>query len=201
MRHRGGGTKKLKELVDYQRASYPLGESLIKVLGLWKSQNKYLACVIGKEQIIHWVPAWEGIKKGQIRMASRNPQIVPKEKGSAYPLKFHEIGNKVHNIERKVGQGGEISRSTGNSWTVLYKEKDSVWIKKDNRLLELNIMNLATVGRGFGKREKRWKAGTQRKLGIRPTVRGHAMNICDHPNGGETKGGRLPRTKWGKLVK
>jgi large subunit ribosomal protein L2 len=124
------------------------------------------------------------------------------------PLERIPLGSIVHNVEYKAGRGGQIARSAGSFAQVVAKEGNYVHVKlPSNDIYLLRKECLATIGQ-MGNTEHNLivigKAGRKRWMGIRPTVRGVAMNPIDHPMGGgegKSSGGRHPVSPWGKLAK
>ncbi|PPR56675.1 MAG: 50S ribosomal protein L2, partial [Alphaproteobacteria bacterium MarineAlpha5_Bin3] len=130
------------------------------------------------------------------------------KEGNCLPLKNIPIGTSVHNIELKVGAGGQLARSAGSSVKIVAKEDLYVQARLSSGEIRLINKNcLATVGvvsNADNKNIKLGKAGRKRYLGFRPKVRGVVMNPVDHPHGGgegRTSGGRHPVTPWGKATK
>lgn len=128
--------------------------------------------------------------------------------GNAIPLEKAPLGSFVHNIELKKGKGGQIARSAGTYGQVIAKDGDYVHIKMPSNDVHLIRREcLATIGQvsnGDHSLIKLGKAGRKRWMGIRPTVRGVAMNPVDHPMGGgegKSSGGRHPVSPWGKPAK
>jgi len=125
--------------------------------------------------------------------------------GISCPLKYIKVGEKLHNLEYFPGTGGKISRSAGTFAKIIKKYKTNALIKLasgEYRLFYLNCM--ATIGRVSNLAHNEisiGKAGNQRLLGWRPVVRGRAMNPVDHPHGGRTNGGIVPRTPWGAITR
>jgi large subunit ribosomal protein L2 len=122
--------------------------------------------------------------------------------GNAIPLREVPLGTAVHNVELKIGKGGQLARSAGTSLQVVAKEGDYVTLRMPST--EMRLVHgrcLATIGE-VGNAEHEllsWgKAGKTRWLGRRPKVRGEVMNPVDHPHGGRTRGGRNVVSPWGK---
>lgn len=121
--------------------------------------------------------------------------------GNAMPLKEVPLGTSVHNIELKIGKGGQMARSAGTFAQVVAKEGDYVTLRlasTEMRLVHGNRM--ATIGEvgNLNTSCSRTAAGKSRWLGKRPKVRGEVMNPVDHPHGGRTRGGRNVVSPWGK---
>lgn len=147
----------------------------------------------------------------------QSKDFVKLSKGNACPVKNIPVGTLIHNIELKPGKGGQLARAAGTSAKILKKELNNVIIKlgKSGKLYSIPSECMATIGvvshrdKGIScnkedKNKKLVKAGNNRWLGKRPTVRGVAMNPIDHPHGGgegRSKSGRHPSTPWGKLTK
>ena len=129
-------------------------------------------------------------------------------KGTALPLKLIPLGTFVHNVEMKPGKGGQMARSAGSYAQVVAKEGDYGHLRLPSGEVKLiNLVCTATIGQvgNIDHENIDWgKAGRSRWRGVRPTVRGTAMNPVDHPLGGgegRTKGGRHPCSPWGQLAK
>src|SRR5918992_4701557 len=122
--------------------------------------------------------------------------------GNALPLREVPLGTAVHNVELKLGKGGQLARSAGTSVQVMAKEGEYVTLRMQSTEVRLVHGNcLATIGEvGNSEHEllSHGKAGKTRWLGRRPKVRGEVMNPVDHPHGGRTRGGRNVVSPWGK---
>ncbi|HOJ43578.1 MAG TPA: 50S ribosomal protein L2, partial [Syntrophorhabdaceae bacterium] len=148
-----------------------------------------------------------GLKVGDTVISSKKPDTEIKE-GNAMPLKYIPLGTFIHNVELKPGKGGQIARSAGNYSQLIAKEGDYGHVRLPSgevRLIHLSCMaTIGQVGNIEHENVSIGKAGRSRWLGIRPTVRGTAMNPVDHPLGGgegRSKGGRHPCSPWGQLAK
>jgi len=137
--------------------------------------------------------------------SARNADIKP---GNALPIRQIPVGTMVHNVELKVGKGGQLARAAGSVVQILAKEGQYAHLRlRSGEVRLVSIDCMATVGQvGNVEHEKisLGKAGRSRWLGRRPTVRGVAMNPVDHPLGGgegKASGGRHPCTPWGKPTK
>ena len=147
----------------------------------------------------------QDIGVGDEIVAGENAEIKP---GNALPIKKIPIGTLIHNVELKIGKGGQMIRSAGSSGQLAAKEKKYAHIKMPSGELRLvNVECYATVGQVGNSDHSNisiGKAGRKRWLGKRPKVRGVAMNPVDHPMGGgegRSSGGRHPCTPWGKPTK
>jgi large subunit ribosomal protein L2 len=122
--------------------------------------------------------------------------------GNAIPLREIPLGTAVHNVELKIGKGGQLARSAGASAQVVAKEGEYVTIRlgsTEMRLVHGNCMaTIGEVGNASHELQSWGKAGKTRWKGRRPKVRGEVMNPVDHPHGGRTRGGRNVVSPWGK---
>ena len=140
-------------------------------------------------------------------VSSRKGDTEIKE-GNTLPLKMIPLGTFVHNVEMKPGKGGQMARSAGNYAQIVAKEGNYGHLRLPSGEVKLiNLSCMATIGQvgNIDHENVDWgKAGRSRWRGVRPTVRGTAMNPVDHPLGGgegRTKGGRHPCSPWGQLAK
>lgn len=207
VRHRGGGHKQMIRMVDFKRSLFDIPAKVIAIeydpnrscrLALLEYQNKE------KRYILQPL----GLKPGDEIISSRQKDSEIKV-GNCMPLKFIPSGTMIHNIELFKGKGAQIVRSAGSSAQIMAKEGDFAHVRLPSgeiRLIHLDC--LATIGQ-LGNVENEaisiGKAGRKRWKGIRPTVRGLAMNPVDHPHGGgEGKSGQgnpHPVSPWGKPTK
>ena len=146
-----------------------------------------------------------GLKVGDVVFSGENADI---KTGNALPLKNIPVGTMLHCIELRPGKGAQLGRSAGSTIQLMAKGEDYAQIKlRSGEIRKVRIECMATVGT-VGNPEhmniQKGKAGRNRWLGRRPTVRGVVMNPVDHPHGGgegKTSGGRHPVTPWGKPTK
>jgi large subunit ribosomal protein L2 len=138
-------------------------------------------------------------------VAGPRADILP---GNALPLKNIPLGTLLHNVELRPGKGGQIARSAGSSVQLVAKENDYASVKMpSNEIRKINVECYATIGQVGNVEHENvsiGKAGRSRWKGIRPHVRGVAMNPVDHPLGGgegKTSGGRHPVSPWGLPTK
>jgi large subunit ribosomal protein L2 len=205
-RHIGGGHKRRYRIIDFKRDKFDIPG---KVYGIEYDPNRSanLALIHYVDGEKRYILAPLGIKVGDIIVSSKKSDTEIKE-GNALPLKFIPVGTFVHNVEMKSGKGGQIARSAGNYAQLVAKEGDYGHIRMPSGEVRLiNLSCMATVGQVGNLDHENitvGKAGKPRWLGIRPTVRGTAMNPVDHPLGGgegRSKGGRHPCSPWGQLSK
>ena len=204
VRHRGGGVKRRYLVVDFHRNKIGIPARVAAlVYDPNRAANLALLNYIDGEK--RYILAPEGLVVGALVLAG--PDAEPSV-GNALPLEKIPLGLFVHNIELVPGQGGVLARSAGNSCQVMSREGGFATLRlPSGEVRRVNSRCLATLGQ-VGNAEwssvKIGKAGRKRWMGIRPTVRGVAMNPVDHPMGGgegRTSGGGHPRSPWGQLAK
>lgn len=206
-RHIGGGHKRLYRVVDFKRDKF---EQTAKVVAVEYDPNRTcnIALLTYGDGEKRYIIAPLGLKVGEEIISSFGADAEIKT-GNTMCLRYIPLGAFIHNIELNRGIGGQIARSAGNSAQVTAKEGDFCHVKLPSgevRLFKLDC--LATIGQvGNVEHEALMygKAGRKRWLGIRPTVRGSAMNPIDHPHGGgEGKAGQgnpHPVSPWGQKCK
>ncbi len=204
VRHRGGGAKRRYRIVDFRRDKTGIPA---RVAAICYDPNRtaniaLLHYVDGEKR---YILAPEGLAVGATVVSG--PDAEPAV-GNALPLSAIPMGMFVHNIELIPGKGGQIARSAGNGCQLMARDNGFATLRLPSgevRLINVNCMaTIGHVGNGDWSGVKFGKAGRKRHLGIRPTVRGVAMNPVDHPMGGgegRTSGGSHPRSPWGKLAK
>ncbi|MFA5156363.1 MAG: 50S ribosomal protein L2 [Candidatus Omnitrophota bacterium] len=206
-RHIGGGHKRMLRIIDFKR---DLLDVSAKVLAIEYDPNRSsrIALLEYPDKTKRYIVAPLGLKVGE-EIVSSNQKEAEIKVGNCLPLRNIPSGTLVHNIELVKGKGGQIVRSAGASAQIMSKEGDFAHLKLPSgevRLVHLDCR--ATIGQVSNVEHEAisiGKAGRQRWLGIRPTVRGLAMNPVDHPHGGgEGKSGQgnpHPVTPWGKPTK
>lgn len=204
VRHRGGGHKRRYRVIDFKRDKFGIPA---KVASIEYDPNRSarIALLNYADGEKRYIIAPAKLEVGATLMSG--PDAEPSV-GNALPLASIPVGMAVHNIELIAGRGGQLVRSAGTSAQLMSREEDFAHIKMPSgeiRLIRTNCM--ATVGRVGNVEHSNivmGKAGRKRWLGIRPTVRGVAMNPVDHPMGGgegRTSGGGHPKSPWGLLAK
>lgn len=199
-RHIGGGHKKKYRIIDFLRNKRDIPA---KVASIEYDPNRSarIALLIYADGEKRYILAPDGIKVGDKILASENADIKP---GNALPLKAIPLGSIIHNVELKIGKGGQLARSAGTYAQLMSKEGKYSQVKLPSGEVRMVLQSCyATIGQ-VGNLEHEnislGKAGRSRWLGKRPKVRGVAMNPVDHPHGGgegRTSGGRHPVTPWG----
>lgn len=205
IRFRGGGHKRKYRIIDFKRDKFDV-PGTIETIEYDPNRTARIALVKYNDGERRYILSPLGIKVGdRVVSTKKEADIIP---GNTLLLKNIPVGTIVHNIEFKIGRGGQIARTAGASATLMAKEGKYALIKMPSGELRKIILGCqATIGQ-IGNVEhsniKIGKAGRTRWLGRRGHVRGTVMNPIDHPHGGgegKTKGGRIPVTPWGKPTK
>ncbi|OPY75676.1 MAG: 50S ribosomal protein L2 [Syntrophorhabdus sp. PtaU1.Bin050] len=205
-RHIGGGHKRRYRTVDFKRDKFEIPG---KIYGIEYDPNRSanLALVHYNDGEKRYIIAPLGIKPGDIIISSKKADTEVKE-GNAMLLRYVPAGTFIHNVEMKPGKGGQLARSAGSYAQLVAKEGGLGQLRLPSgevRFVHLTCMaTIGQVGNIDHENVTIGKAGRPRWLGVRPTVRGMAMNPVDHPLGGgegRTKGGRHPCSPWGQLAK
>lgn len=202
IRHRGGGHKKKYRLIDFKRNKFDI-EAKVVSIEYDPYRNARIALLHYSDGEKRYILHPNNLKVNDRVLSGK---LAPIKIGNALPLSLIPLGTLIHNIELIPARGGQIVRSAGSSAKILAKEGNYVTLKlpsKEVRLIHKSCF--ATIGE-IGNNEsiliKSGKAGRTRWLGKRPTVRGSAMNPCDHPHGGGEGrtpiGHSRPLTPWGK---
>jgi len=203
-RHKGGGHKQRYRLIDFKRNKVGIPA---KVAGIEYDPNRSsrIALLFYADGEKRYIIAPAGLSVGSTLMSG--PDAEPSI-GNALPLNDIPLGTTIHNIELQPGCGGQIARSAGTSAQLMSREGDFANLKMPSgEIRRIHVKCYATIGSvGNSDHENivSGKAGRKRWLGIRPTVRGVAMNPVDHPMGGgegRTSGGGHPTSPWGTLSK
>ena len=204
IRHRGGGHKKRYRVIDFKRNKTGIPARILSV-EYDPYRNARIALVCYQDGEKSYVLHPQTLKVGSIISSGKEAPITI---GNNLPLSDIPLGLDVHNIELRPNKGGQIVRAAGTSARILAKEGLYVTLRlpsKEIRLVrkECNA-TIGIVSNSFSNKIKIGKAGRKRWLGIRPTVRGIAMNPCDHPHGGgegrSPIGRKRPITPWGKVA-
>ena len=198
MRRIGGGHKRKYRVIDFKRNR--LGQpATVREIEYDPNRSARIALVQYEDGEKRYILHPKGLKVGDVIASGPGTDV---RLGNALPLGEIPLGTAVHNIELKVGKGGQICRSAGMSAQVMAKEGEYVTLRMPSSEVRLVHQRcLATIGEvGNAEHElESWgKAGKSRWMGKRPKVRGEVMNPVDHPHGGRTRGGRNVVSPWGK---
>ncbi|MHB8336309.1 MAG: 50S ribosomal protein L2 [Ignavibacteriaceae bacterium] len=203
-RHIGGGHKRKYRIIDFKRDKIGIPA---KVFSIEYDPNRTsrIALLHYVDGTKRYIIAPNGLKVGDQIISGPGSDI---NIGNALPLKDMPLGSFVHNVEIKPGKGGQMGRSAGSALQVMAKEGDFAQLKMPSgevKLIRLACMaTYGTVGNAEQENISLGKAGRSRWKGIRPHVRGVAMNPVDHPMGGgegKTSGGGHPVSPWGQKAK
>jgi large subunit ribosomal protein L2 len=203
-RFRGGGHKRKYRVIDFKRNKIGVPA---KVASIEYDPNRSarIALLAYSDGEKTYIIAPDGLKAGDTVVSSRHADIKP---GNALALRFIPLGTAIHNIELKVGKGGQLARSAGVATQLVAKEGDYAQVRlPSGEVRRIHLDCRATVGQVSNTDHSNvfiGKAGRQRWLGRRPHNRGVTMNPVDHPMGGgegRTSGGRHPCSPWGQLAK
>ncbi|MCL1900801.1 MAG: 50S ribosomal protein L2 [Firmicutes bacterium] len=202
VRHRGGGAKIKYRIIDFKRNKDGIPAKVHAVeYDPNRTANIALLHYVDGEK--RYILAPIGVKVGDTLMSGEEAEVRP---GNALPMKNIPTGTEIHNIEMKLGRGGQLVRSAGNVAQLMAKDEKYATVRLPSGEMRLVPVNCrATIGQ-VGNQDHELinigKAGKKRHMGIRPTVRGSVMNPNDHPHGGgEGKapiGRSAPSTPWGK---
>lgn len=203
-RHKGGGHKRLYRIIDFRRDKDGIAAKVERI-EYDPNRSAHLALLLYADGERRYIIAPKGLAAADSVMSGRD---APIKTGNALPLRNIPVGTQVHAIELKPGKGAQLARSAGCSAQIVAREGAYTTLRlRSGEMRRVHVECRATVGE-VGREEhnlrKLGKAGAKRWRGIRPTVRGVAMNPVDHPHGGgegKTSGGRHPVTPWGVKTK
>jgi len=202
VRHQGGREKRFLRLIDTKRSKKDVWGKVIAI-EYDPNRNAELALVLYEDGDRRYIIAPFGLKVGAKVIAS---EVAPVEAGNALSLKSIPVGTQIHNIEIVKGKGGQMVKGAGSAATVF--GKDDLWVLVKLPSGEIRrfdpecIAEVGQVGNIDAKHEVLHKAGRVRHMGIRPSVRGVAMNPHSHPHGGgegrSSVGMKYPKTVYGR---
>ena len=204
VRHQGGGSKRKYRVIDFKRDKDNIPGN-IKTIEYDPNRSANIALVVYADGEKRYIIAPKGIKVGTVIYSGIDADI---KVGNALPLEKIPVGTVIHNIELHPGAGAQLVRSAGASAQILGREDKYVLIRlasgEVRKILGVCRATIGEVGNSDYMNVNIGKAGRKRHMGIRPTVRGSAMNPNDHPDGGgEGKtpiGRKAPLTPWGKIA-
>ena len=202
VRHRGGGAKIKYRMVDFKRIKDGV-PAKVAAIEYDPNRTAYIALLHYVDGEKSYVLAPHGLKVGDKLMNGPDAEI---RVGNTLPMKNIPVGTEIHNIEMKLGKGGQMVRSAGNVAQLMAKDEKYATVRLPSGEMRLFPVNCrASIGQVSNLDNELinvGKAGKKRHMGIRPTVRGSVMNPNDHPHGGgEGKapiGRPAPSTPWGK---
>ena len=204
VRHKGGGARKRYRIIDFSRSIRDV-EGRIASVEYDPNRNVRIALVFYANGAKRYILLPEKVKVGDKVMAGVS---VEAKVGNSLPLKNIPVGFNVHNIEVKPGSGGTFARSAGSTAQLIGKSEKYATLRMPSsevRMVHLDCWaTVGVLGNADYKNISWGKAGRSRHKGIRPTVRGMAMNPIDHPHGGgegRSKSGSHPQSPWGKGCK
>jgi large subunit ribosomal protein L2 len=202
VRHQGGREKRFLRDVDFKRDKKDIW-GRIEVIEYDPNRNADLAAVLYEDGERRYILCPVGLVEGAKVISS---DVAPLEPGNTLPLKSIPVGTQVHNLEIRIGKGGQLVKSAGSAATVFGSEADYILVKLPSgeirRFLPECLATIGQVGNVEAKNRILGKAGVRRHMGIRPTVRGTAMHPNSHPHGGgEGRSGigmKSPKTVYGR---
>lgn len=205
VRHRGGGHKQSYRIIDFKRNDKDGITAKVERLEHDPNRTAFIALILFQDGERRYILAPKGVNPGMTVVCGPDAPIKP---GNCLPLQNIPVGTVVHAVELKPGKGAQIARSAGTSLQLIAREGAYALLRlRSGEIRRVPVECRATVGevcnsahnlRSLG------KAGAKRWRGVRPTVRGSAMNPVDHPHGGgegRSNSGRHPVTPWGVPTK
>jgi large subunit ribosomal protein L2 len=203
-RHKGGGHKQFYRIIDFKRDKVDI-PAVIERIEYDPNRTANIALVMFRDGERRYIIAPKGVEVGQEIISS---EVTPVKVGNCMPLRNMPLGTTLHCIELKPGKGAQIARSAGTSVQLVAKDGQYVTIRLRSGEMRKVMADCKGVVGEVSNSEHNLislgKAGAKRWRGVRPTVRGVAMNPVDHPHGGgegRTSGGRHPVSPWGTPTK
>ncbi|PQM56216.1 MAG: 50S ribosomal protein L2 [Rhodobacteraceae bacterium] len=204
MRRKGGGAKRLYRILDFKRNKMDI-IGVVERIEYDPNRTAFIALIKYEDGEKSYILAPQRLKINDQVIASDSSDIKP---GNSMPFTGMPIGTIVHNVELKIGKGGQIARAAGSYAQFVGRDGSYAQLRLSSGEMRLVRQECrATVGavsNPDNSNQNLGKAGRNRNKGIRPSVRGVVMNPIDHPHGGgegRTSGGRHPVTPWGKPTK
>jgi large subunit ribosomal protein L2 len=202
VRHRGGGHKRRYRLIDFKREKHGI-PARVASIEYDPNRSARIALLVYADGEKRYIIAPLGLRVGDQLSSGPGAEV---RVGNAMPLANMPLGTQVHNVELKLGRGGQLVRAAGTSAQLMAKEGGYVILRLPSgemrMVLDRCMATVGQVGNVDHGNIKLGKAGRKRWLGIRPTVRGSAMNPNDHPHGGgegrSPIGMPSPKSPWGK---
>ncbi len=203
-RHRGGGHKQRYRIIDFKRNKDGI-PGRVERIEYDPNRSANIALVLYGDGERRYILAPKGVAAG---MEIQSGPLAPIKPGNAMPLRNVPLGTQIHCVELKPGKGGQLARGAGTSSQLVAREGDYVTLRlRSGEIRKVRSecrCTIGEVGNSEHSLQSLGKAGAKRWRGVRPTVRGVAMNPVDHPHGGgegRTAGGRHPVSPWGVPTK
>lgn len=206
VRHIGGGHRKHYRIIDFKRDKFDI-PGRVDSIEYDPNRNARISLVVYPDGEKRYILTPEGLKVGDTVVSGLSVEI---KVGNTMPVGKIPMGTTIHNVELKPGKGGQMARSAGAGIQLVSREDSGQYVQvrlrsgEVRRVLSTCLATIGTVGNAEVANVQLGKAGRKRWLGVRPTVRGVAMNPIDHPHGGgegRTSGGRHPVSPWGTPTK
>ena len=202
-RHKGGGTRKQYRIIDFKRTKDAI-PAKVAAIEYDPNRSARIALLNYRDGEKRYILAPAGIKVGDVLESGEKADI---KIGNCLPLRAIPLGTVIHNVELRPGEGGKLVRSAGGSAQLMAKEGMYAQVRMPSgevrRILVECRATIGQLGNVEHENEQIGKAGRQRHMGKRPSVRGIAMNPVDHPHGGgeaRSTSGRPPTTPWGQMT-
>lgn len=203
-RHRGGGHKRQYRIIDFKRRKDGV-PGKVAAIEYDPNRSAFIALIHYVDGEKAYIIAPQGLKPGMTVMSGKEAEIAP---GNVLPLRNIPIGTTICCVEMKPGKGAQLVRTAGSAAQLMARDGERATLRlpsSEMRYVPVDCRAMiGTVSNADHSNQKLGKAGRKRWIGVRPTVRGVAMNPIDHPHGGgegRTSGGRHPVTPWGKPTK
>lgn len=204
VRHRGGGSKQHYRIVDFRRDKDGI-PAKIESIEYDPNRTAHIALLCYADGERRYIIAPRGIEVGGILLSGSDAPIKP---GNCLPIRSIPVGSTIHCVELIAGKGAQMIRSAGSSAVLMAREGVYAQVRlRSGEVRKIHVECRATIGEVSNEENslrQYGKAGAKRWKGIRPTVRGVAMNPVDHPHGGgegKTGEGRTPVSPWGTPTK
>ncbi len=202
VRHRGGGEKRKYRVIDFKRDKNDI-TGKVAAIEYDPNRSANIALIFYKDGEKRYIIAPKNLKVGDVIVSGQNVDV---KVGNAMPIMNIPVGTVIHNIELRPKKGAQLARSAGSSAQILGREDKYVLIRlksgETRKILGTCMATIGEVGNEDYSLVNLGKAGRNRHMGIRPTVRGSVMNPNDHPHGGgegrAPVGRKQPMTPWGK---
>jgi large subunit ribosomal protein L2 len=203
VRHKGGGWRKQYRIIDFKRSKDGI-PAKIAAIEYDPNRSARIALLNYRDGEKRYILAPAGVKIGDVVESGPKADI---KTGNALPIANIPLGTVLHNIELRPGEGGKLVRSAGGSAQLMAKEGEYAQVRMPSgevrKILAVCRATIGQLGNVDHENEVVGKAGRKRHRGIRPSVRGIAMNPVDHPHGGgeaRSTSGRPPTTPWGQMT-